>query len=486
MNKIIFLLFFLIFVIYLINTSKKKKEKFNNNQNSNIFNSGVVLIKVKSQDINFERPWSKGDIIEGSGSGFFISPTNILTNFHVIANYVEILISIPFLGNKLYNAEVVMYNNLLDIAELKIKDFKSKFWFNLNNSIIGKLQDVTLGIGYPLGEESIKITEGNINGHFMGDIQTDTTINPGNSGGPLVLKGSNKVVGINYAGLGGGLQNINFAIPIDYVNNFRKLNLQGIKQPLFLGLKYVNTSPILMEDIIKMKTPYDSGITISEIFSKSNLNKTDIKAEDIICQITFNGKNYNISNTGEIVYNTKKINIKDIYKINSEKQISIYYLSKNNSNYTKKISLNVDLDNSDIVPLKFINYPFDDVKYIILGGLIIMELSLNHILYYPELIMINNINTDKKYLIITSKIPTNNTIDKYNIINFPVIISKINGKNINTITDLNKYLNDNNISKNEFLKILLIDNTLLIEKQNIVNKNNNYIENELNIILKKV
>jgi len=485
MNKIIISILFLIVLIYLVNTSKqklRKKEKFSDNPD--IFNSAVVLVKVKSQNINFERPWSKEDIRQGSGSGFFISPTNILTNFHVIDNYVEILISIPFLGNKLYNAEVIMYNHLLDIAELKIKDFKSEFWFDLNKSKIANLQDVTLGIGYPLGEESVKITEGNINGHFMGDIQTDTTINPGNSGGPLVLKSNNNVVGINYAGLGGGLQNINFAIPIDYVNNFRKLNSNGITKPLTFGLKYVNTSPILMEDIIKMDKPYDSGITVSEIFSKSNFNNIGLNEGDIICQITINGKNYDINNTGYFIYNSKKINITDIYKVISEKKLSIYYIRNNNSNYTKKSNLNINLDSIDISPLKFINYPFDDIKYIIIGGLVIMDLSINHILYNPELILSNNIEKDEKYLIITSKIPTNNTIDKYNTISFPAIISEINGESINSITALNKYLND--ITNNKFFKIKLVDNTLLVEKQNVVNENNTYIENELNIILKKV
>jgi S1-C subfamily serine protease len=484
MNKIIISILFLIFIIYLVNTPKKKIEKFS--ESSNLFNSGVVLVKVKAQNINFERPWAKEDIIQGSGSGFFISPTNILTNFHVIDNYVEILINIPFLGNKLYSCDVIMYNHLLDVAELKIKDYESEFWFDLDKAQIGNLQDVTLGIGYPLGEESVKITEGNINGHFKGDIQTDTTINPGNSGGPLVLKDNNNLVGINYAGLGGGLQNINFAIPIDYVNNFRKIISKGITKPLTLGIKYVNTSPILMEDIIKMDKPYNSGISISEIFSESNFNKIGLKERDIICQITINGIDYDISNTGDFTYNLKKINITDIYKIISEEKISINYLSKNNSTYTKKSKSDIKLDSIDISPLKFINYPFDDVKYIIIGGLIIMNLSINHILSYPYLLILPQYKKDEKYLIITSKIPTNNTIDKYNTISFPSIISEINGESVKSIIDLNKYLNNNDISKNDFLKVLLIDNTILVEKQDVVNENNTYIENELNVKLKKV
>ncbi len=484
MNKIIISILFLIFIIYLVNTKKHRKENFSESQT--LFNSGVVLVKVKAQNINFERPWAKEDIIEGSGSGFFISPTNLLTNFHVIDNYVEILINIPFLGNKLYSCDVVMYNHLLDVAELKIKDFKSKFWFDLDKAKIGNLQDVTLGIGYPLGEESVKITEGNINGHFRGDIQTDTTINPGNSGGPLVLKNNNNLVGINYAGLGGGLQNINFAIPIDYVNNFRKLISKGITKPLTLGLKYVNTSPILMEDIIKMEKPYNSGITISDIFSESNLSDNGLKEGDIICQISINGKDYDINNTGEFTYNSKKINITDIYKIVSSETMAIHYLSKNDKTYAKKNKSNIKLDSIDISPLKFINYPFDDVKYIIVGGLIIMDLSINHILSYPQLLVLSQLKKDEKYLIITSKIPTNNTIDKYNTITYPAIISEINGQSVKSITDLNKYLNNNDISKNDFLKVLLIDNTLLVEKQNLVNENNTYIENELNIKLKKV
>ena len=100
-------------------------------------------------------------------------------------------------------------------------------------------------------------------------------------------------------------------------------------------------------------------------------------------------------------------------------------LSKNNSTYTKKSKSDIKLDSIDISPLKFINYPFDDVKYIIIGGLIIMDLSINHILSYPLLLILPQYKKDEKYLIITSKIPTNNTIDKYNTITFPSIISEI-------------------------------------------------------------
>jgi S1-C subfamily serine protease len=55
-----------------------------------------------------------------------------------------------------------------------------------------------LTLGYPLGMDSLKLTEGIISGRQEGLFQTDAPLNPGNSGGPM-LNEEGKVIGINVA-----------------------------------------------------------------------------------------------------------------------------------------------------------------------------------------------------------------------------------------------------------------------------------------------
>ena len=69
--------------------------------------------------------------------------------------------------------------------------------------------DELLLIGSPFGLEGT-VTRGVVSRVERGAIQTDAAANPGNSGGPAIdLKG--RVVGVL---IGGGGENVNFAVPI--------------------------------------------------------------------------------------------------------------------------------------------------------------------------------------------------------------------------------------------------------------------------------
>ena len=125
----------------------------------------------------------------------------------------------PKLGNKTFECDIISVYPKLDLALIRVKDFKNKKYLEFGNSEIIKKGDNVIALGYPLGQNKLKITSGIVSGYQDGDIQTDSPINPGNSGGPLVNT-NNKVIGINYAGYDEA-QNIGYAIPIEYV----KINL---------------------------------------------------------------------------------------------------------------------------------------------------------------------------------------------------------------------------------------------------------------------
>jgi|GEM_PF-160198 S1-C subfamily serine protease len=162
------------------------------------------------------------------GSGFYVTPDLVLTNYHVIegAKYAEM---------KLYNGhetfgKVVKSDVRLDLALVKVQEKGKPVQFYDKNKL--DLGSTTEAIGHPKGLE-FTITRGVISavrkresvfdtgGKKVLFVQTDTPINPGNSGGPLFL--GNKVVGVNDNKLVGmDTEGISFSIHHSEVEKFLK------------------------------------------------------------------------------------------------------------------------------------------------------------------------------------------------------------------------------------------------------------------------
>lgn len=160
---------------------------------------------------------SKIGLEVASGSGFIVSEDGkIVTNFHVIEN--AYYASIKLANGDVYDeVDVVNHDERRDIAILKIKGLK----FNavtLGNSETIKVGEKVVAIGNPEGLENT-VSEGilsstrNLEGVNM--LQITAPISHGSSGGPLFDSKGN-VIGITSATFTEG-QNLNFAIPIDYV-----------------------------------------------------------------------------------------------------------------------------------------------------------------------------------------------------------------------------------------------------------------------------
>ena len=178
------------------------------------------------------------------GSGFVISSDGyILTNAHVVNNILDGngTINITFYDDRKYKADLINYDEISDIALLKINnaEFNKKFTFLKWGKPPELGQDV-IAIGSPMGQ-SFTVTFGNVSSlnrfvpnvpSYVPFIQTDASINPGNSGGPL-LDSHGEVIGINtmiITGTGtskGGSVGIGFAIDGTYA----KMVLEELKKP---------------------------------------------------------------------------------------------------------------------------------------------------------------------------------------------------------------------------------------------------------------
>jgi serine protease Do len=166
--------------------------------------------------------------MEGSGTGFLISPTGyILTNNHVVGDADRIKVILT--DHREFSAKLIGKDPTTDVAVIKIEgsSFPTLSFGDDNAARIGSW---VLAIGNPLGLD-FTVTAGIISAKGRGGpslsrplenryaitdfIQTDAAINPGNSGGPLV-NARGEVIGINsmIASETGYYSGYGFAIPI--------------------------------------------------------------------------------------------------------------------------------------------------------------------------------------------------------------------------------------------------------------------------------
>lgn len=175
----------------------------------------TVIVSTDTVKLEDRQQAGRSGVI-GHGTGFFIKITEehawVLTNHHVIESYeklgpelIKIMIKAP--GRPWdYQAELVGFDKVTDLAVLKIKkidqeDWKALKWADTWEDAIDYGQAV-LTVGHGLGQ-FWSVSRGVITGkdritnapfNFM--IQHDAMINQGHSGGPLVNNRGN-VIGVN-------------------------------------------------------------------------------------------------------------------------------------------------------------------------------------------------------------------------------------------------------------------------------------------------
>ena len=449
----------------------------------------LAVVRIKAEDIEIN--WNLPYIIEppsyGTGTGFFIDlKGTILTCAHVVNGAKNVYIEIPSIDSKKHLCKVLSICPEFDLAIIKTIDYKPKDYIKLGSSNDLNAGDEVYAIGYPLNYSTenrqsinnVKITKGIISGQQYGLIQTDTAINPGNSGGPLFYNG--KVIGVNSKTLvSEEVQNIGYSVPIDcYKVISKNVGKELIIRRPDLNIIYSNTTEQIMKTLTNNK--YKTGVIISKIFKNSILNKYGVKEGDILVKFDkYVIDSYGNVNKKWLGSNLDIYSLLDLYQLNSN--VYIYYIHNK-----KLIKKNIKLT-PIVEPLRVMYSVFEPIDYHILGGMIFMNLTTNHLNLSNQLkYKYYKYKNDKSSKLIVSYIFPNTPIHILNNIKQYNIISKVNDETVNSVKDLKKALNKKyKINNIEYVKVENDDNKVLMMPLKEINEIDKHFSSVYNYPLEK-
>ena len=225
------------------------------------------------------------------GSGVIVDAERglVLTNNHVIANAVQITVTLR--DGRHFDAEIVGSDPATDVAVIKVPA-ENLSDIGVADSDGLRVGDFVVAIGNPFGLGQT-VTSGIVSAlsrsglgieGYEDFIQTDASINPGNSGGALVnLKG--ELVGINTAifSRSGGNIGIGFAIPINMALQIMEQLLDtGTVERGFIGVQVQDLNPDLAEAFgIKNQ----KGAVVNSVMPDSPAQEAGLQPGDIIVSI---------------------------------------------------------------------------------------------------------------------------------------------------------------------------------------------------------
>ena len=169
------------------------------------------------------------------GSGFFVQPNTIATNYHVIEGAAHGTVKLVRMPTKYTIDDILAIDKDNDLALLKVSASSGiKPLRLINDSETVRIGETVFVVGNPERLEGT-LSDGIISNlptleHNNKRLQMTAPISPGSSGGP-VLNGKGEVIGVAAGSRQAlGAQNLNFAIPSNYLKEL--LNQSESATPL--------------------------------------------------------------------------------------------------------------------------------------------------------------------------------------------------------------------------------------------------------------
>ena len=441
----------------------------------------VVQLFAQVSAVDLLEPYKTPQQGTAYGSGFFINDEGYLvTNAHVVISAKTVWGQVPSLGKCIIDMEVVGISPERDLALLRVtpegRDLITKQlggipYLPLGDSDLVRRSDEVLALGYPLGQQAVKSTNGIISGHEHHLIQMSAAINPGSSGGPLVnIKG--EVIGVNSSGITEA-QNVGYAIPINTLKTILNdlYEVKILRKP-FLGVRFNNSTESLTKFL---GNPLPGGCYVIETIKGSPLEKAGIMRGDMIYEI--NGHSVDIYGDMSVPWSEDKISMIDYpLRLSIGDTITIVVFRKGQ----KKI-FTVTFNLAEPQPIRSIYPGYEPLDYEIFAGMVVQELNVNLIRLLAEHAPGLRKYGELKYqtepvLIITHVFPDTQL---YRGRNMPLgaTLNEVNGVKVRTLQEFRHVVKDS-VNK-EYFTIAADDNvTRAAETLFIVLSMNKIIEEE--------
>ena len=264
--------------------------------------TGIVRVHVVYEKKERIKPYREGELLQRSGTGFFVNKHLLVTNQHVIEGAKSIKVEGATSREKFTVRLAATPSLNFDLAVLKFANSEEQQRFERMNGSITPLdwaewkeaqpgeQVAVLGFG---NSEQLVATQGIIssweahNDFFQRRldrvtlIRTDAAVNPGNSGGPVV-SAKGRVIGVS-ARYGPG-ENVGLLIPFSTAKRVVEvLQSRGEFVKTDPGMVTYNLNPVLRNTL--GLAPDQAGLVVSFVTPGSPAHRAGIRQWDVITKV---------------------------------------------------------------------------------------------------------------------------------------------------------------------------------------------------------
>lgn len=419
------------------------------------------VVQIQSSDIVFDwaLPFKMKDNPRSAASGFFVDKEGrLLTCAHAVENGAAITVKIPKEGDRVFKVKVLAMCPFFDLALLQLED--KAYTTNYIELDDGEVQtgQTTFAVGFPLGEKNLKTTKGIISGQQSNLLQTDAALNAGNSGGPL-LNESGKVIGINSAATLLA-ENVGFAIPIkQYLLVQERLKAgagtsQLVRQPRVIGIDFQR----IPEPFREYLGENVNGVYVQKTFDGTPLGQvvSKIAPGDVVSKIIVGGEQYTVDENGQFTQKwvNQKLDMHNLVNlVRADQEFTVHFWKHNSNEKSSFVSMNTTLKFCATPPKIRKMYPrFEKIEYEVFAGLVVMQLSLNHLERLAQLLQTlpdrlavelrkyTLRENQSKAVLIVSEVLAGSAIAYQDVIPPFSLLRKVNDQSVNTVENYRKAL----------------------------------------------